>query len=65
MLSISDILIGNNEIVSFAELLAYVQAQARRGEVFIAMDVRPPFADTPEDWEQRLEAAFTAATNVE
>jgi len=65
VLSISDILIGNNEIVSFNELIKYVQAQARKGEMFIEMDVRPPFADTPEDWEQRVEAAFTSATNVE
>lgn len=65
MLSISDILIGNNEMTSFEELVAYVRLQARRGEMFIEMDVRPPFADTPEDWEQRLEAAFTSASNVE
>ena len=65
MLSISDILIGNNEMTSFEELVAYVKSQARQGEMFIQMDVRPPFADTPEDWEQRLEAAFTSVTNVE
>ena len=65
MLSISKILIGNNEMTSFAELVAYVKAQARRGEMFIEMDVRPPFADTPQDWEQQLEAAFTSADNVE
>ena len=52
-------------MTSFAELLAYVKSQARRGEMFIEMDVRPPFADTPEDWEQQLEATFTAADNVE
>ena len=65
MLSISDILIGNNEMNSFEELIAYVKLQARQGELFIQMDVRPPFADTPEDWEQQVEAAFTSASNVE
>jgi len=29
--------------------------------MFFRMDVRPPFPDTPEDWEDRLEAAFSAA----
>ena len=52
-------------MTSFDELVAYVKLQARQGELFIEMDVRPPFADTPEDWEQQLEAAFTAANNVE
>ncbi len=52
-------------MTSFEELIAYVKSQARRGEMFIEMDVRPPFSDTPEDWEQRLEAAFTSAGNVE
>ena len=65
MLSISDILIGNSEMASFEELIAYIKLQARQGEMFVQMDVRPPFADTPEDWEQRVEAAFTSAGNVE
>ena len=63
MLSISNILIGNSEMTHFKELVAYVELQARQGEIFIEMDVRPPFADTPEDWEQQLEAAFTSANN--
>lgn len=65
MLSISEILLGNSELKSFEELVAYIKLQARQGEIFIAMDVRPPFADTPEDWEQQLEATFTSANNVE
>jgi hypothetical protein len=31
------------------------------GELFFRMDVKPPYPDTPEDWEDRLEAAFSAA----
>ena len=52
-------------MTSFGELVAYVKLQARQGEIFIEMDVRPPFTDTPEDWEQQLEAAFTSANNVD
>ena len=37
--------------------------RARAGEMFFRMDVRPPFHDTPEDWEDRLEAAFSSAQN--
>jgi hypothetical protein len=29
--------------------------------MFFRMDVKPPFPDTPQDWEDRLEAAFSAA----
>lgn len=55
---LSDILIENHDIESFAELVPLVQEGARRGELYFRMDVKPPFADTPDDWEDRLEAAF-------
>jgi len=29
--------------------------------MFFQMDVRPPFKDTPENWEDELEAVFTSA----
>jgi hypothetical protein len=41
--------------------VAIVELKARGGELFFQMDVRPPFPDTPETWEDRLEAAFAAA----
>ena len=59
MLTLSDILINNDEIASFDELLVAVQQSAAGGERFFRMDVKPPFADTPENWEERLEAAFS------
>ena len=58
MLLLSDILIGNHDLDSFAGLVPLVRDGARTGEMFFRMDVKPPFADTPEDWEDRLEAAF-------
>ncbi len=60
MLWLSEILMQNHGIDSFEQLVPLVQAGARRGERFFRMDVKPPFADTPENWEDRLEAAFTA-----
>ena len=47
---------------SFADLAAYVTAVAAGGERFFRMDVKPPFPDTPLDWEDRLEAAFSGLT---
>ncbi|HQU15632.1 MAG: sulfur relay protein DsrC [Chromatiales bacterium 21-64-14] len=61
MLWVSEILLQNHDLGSFTELVGLVQQRARDGEVFLSMDVKPPFTDTPEDWEDRLESAFSAA----
>lgn len=50
-----------HELQSFAELIREIEARALAGEMFFEIDVKPPFADTPEDWEPRLERAFTNA----
>lgn len=59
MLKLSDILIAHKEIETFEELIPVVKEGARGGERFFRMDVKPPFTDTPEDWEDRLEGAFS------
>ncbi len=59
MLKLSDILISNKDIDSFDDLVPLVQEVARSGERFFRMDVKPPYPDTPKDWEDRLEAAFS------
>lgn len=64
MLALSDILLKHRELSSFRELVQRVKAYAREREMFLAFDVRPPFEDTPEDWEAQLEAGFTAAANA-
>ncbi|MFK8026446.1 MAG: sulfur relay protein DsrC [Gammaproteobacteria bacterium] len=46
---------------SFEELKAELEKRAQQGEIFFQMDVRPPFKDTPEEWEEILEAVFTSA----
>jgi hypothetical protein len=59
MLKLSDILISHQEVTSFGELIPLIQDVARSGERFFRIDVKPPFQDTPTDWEERLEAAFS------
>ncbi len=59
MLKLSDLLISNNEISSFDDLVLAVQQVAAGGERFLRMDVKPPYSDTPDDWEDRLEATFS------
>ncbi len=60
MLWLSEVLIQQHDLDSFEALMQAVSARARAGEIQFRMDVRPPFPDTPEDWEDRLEAAFYA-----
>ena len=61
MLWLSEVLLQNHELETFEALKDEVKQRARSGEMFFRMDVRPPFQDTPEDWEDRLEAAFSTA----
>lgn len=60
MLQLSNILIQHYELESFQQLRVLVNQYGKEsGENFFQMDVAPPFPDTPENWEDSLEAAFT------
>ena len=59
MLNLSHILIAHQEIDSFELLLPIIKEHARQGERFFQMDVKPTYADTPDNWEDRVEAAFS------
>ena len=61
MLWLSEILIQHHELETFDQLVKLVKQRGREGEMFFRMDVKPPFKDTPLDWEERLEAAFTSS----
>ena len=61
MLSLSEILIQEHSMKSFEELKIAIQQRAQQGEIFFQMDVRPPFKDTPEEWEDILESVFTSS----
>lgn len=58
MLYLSEVLIQNPQLQSFEDLVDVVRERAK-SEMFFRIDVKPNFADTPENWEDRLEAAFT------
>ncbi len=60
MLWLSEVLLQHHELVSFDELMAVVKNGGGKGEMFFCMDVKPPFQDTPDNWEERLEASFTS-----
>jgi hypothetical protein len=58
MLHLSEILMEHHELKKFEELVEIVKQKTQTGERFFRMDVIPPFPDTPQNWEDRLEAAF-------
>lgn len=60
MLWLSEVMMQNIEAESFSELESIITERARGGEIHFQMDVKPTYQDTPEDWEDRLEAAFSA-----
>lgn len=64
MLWLSEILLQEHGLNTFAELKVVLSKRAQQGEMFLRMDVRPPFGDTPEDWEDILESVFTSAGNI-
>lgn len=64
MLCLSEILLQHHDLSSFAELKEKLAEHAKQGEMFFQMDVRPPFQDTPENWEDILESVFTSTNNI-
>jgi len=59
MFYLSDVLQQEHEMESFEDLLEILRSKARSGEIHMNVDVRPSFQDTPKDWENRCEVAFT------
>ncbi|BAS68481.1 sulfur relay protein DsrC [Bathymodiolus septemdierum thioautotrophic gill symbiont] len=59
MLLISEVMIANPALDSFEDLVVVLKTIANESdERFFQMDVKPDYGDTPENWEDRLEAAF-------
>jgi hypothetical protein len=55
---LSDIIIQHPEVNSFRELLDKVRAMTSEHMIFLNLDVKPDYRDTPRNWEWKLEAAF-------
>lgn len=60
MLWLSEVMLQGQDIESFEELKEELKKRASAGELFFQMDVKPEYADTPNDWQDKLEAAFTS-----
>jgi len=60
MLYLSEILMqSQHELNSFEDLVKQVKKVSDNSdERFFRMDIKPEFSDTPDNWEDRIEAAF-------
>ncbi len=58
MIYLSQLMIQNPEVDSFADFLELVSCCAANGERFMRFDLKPDYVDTPRDWQARVEAAF-------
>ena len=65
MLWLSEVMLQGQDIESFEDLKKELVKRAKQGELFFQMDVKPPYPDTPNDWQDKLEAAFTARIEQE
>ena len=65
MLHLSEVMMKNHDVDTFEALIKVVQNEAQTsGELFFRIDVKPPYPDTPENWEDRLEGAFVGIHSV-
>lgn len=59
MIYLSDILTQEHGLEKFEDLLEVARQKARDGEIHLDVDIKPPFEDTPRDWQNQVEMAFT------
>ena len=59
MIYLSDILTQEHELSCLEDLLEVARQKARDGEIHLDVDIKPPFKDTPRDWQNQVEMAFT------
>ena len=65
MAKLSDLIISHPEVTTFPQLKELVAHAAESGHMFIEMDLKPDYRDTPRKWEWILETAFTRGTSYD
>ncbi len=59
-MKLSDLIIQNPELNTFADLLGTIRKYAEQGENnMLDVNLKPDFPDTPRNWEFLVESAFT------
>lgn len=63
MIYLSEILIQNTAIDSFEELMQEIQRRSK-GEFHLKIDIKPNYIDTPANWEDKIEGAFSGVYSM-
>ena len=63
MLYLSEVLIQNPHLASFDDLLEVVKERSKN-EIHLKIDIKPNYPDTPANWEDRIEGAFSGVYSV-
>lgn len=63
MLNLSEVLLQHHDIQTFEQLCDVVR-ECSREHIHFRIDVKPPYPDTPANWEDRLEGAFVGINSV-
>jgi len=53
----------NPQVDSFPDLLKIVEDRSK-GEFHLKIDIKPNYLDTPADWEDKIEGAFSGVYSV-
>lgn len=57
---ISEIMISHPEILTFEQFVVMIRQRAEQGDqIFLEMDLKPDYPDTPRNWAFLVEAAYT------
>ena len=63
MLHLSEIMIQNPQLESFGDLLEIIQ-ESKGDAIHLKIDIKPNYPDTPADWEDKVEGAFSGVHSV-
>lgn len=65
MIYLSEILIQHPQVNSFEELCTVITNVAQQSREFhMKIDIKPNYGDTPADWEDKVEAAFSGVSSI-
>ncbi len=59
MTRLSDFIVRNPDVLTFADLITAIGEHGKQGATMLEVDIKPDFADTPRNWENMVENAFT------
>ncbi len=59
LMLLSEFIITNPQVTSFQGLLEVIGDQKQHRAVLLEIDLKPEYPDTPRDWQELVDSAFT------